>query len=77
MNNKKCLRTIRNILKDNNFKYLRTTKHEVWKHTMYGTKIVFGTSPRQPEKQIKVIEWKLQYLIKNNFEYQSTNRQNI
>ena len=77
MNNKKCLRTIRNILKDNDFEYLRKRKHEIWKHKFQGTKIVFGSTPNHPEKQVKMIEWKVAFLKKNNFEYQPSNRQTI
>ena len=77
MNNKRCLRTIRNILKDNNFEYLRRTKHEIWKHKVKGTKIVFGSTPKHAEEQVKIIEWKVAFLKKNNFEYQPSNRQPI
>ena len=77
MNKNISLKKIRKILKDNDFEFIRRNKHEIWKHKIQGTKVVFGTSPRDAETQLKIILWKIEYLKKNNFVYQPSNKQVI
>ena len=73
MNRNECLKKIRKILEENDFEFIRRNKHEIWKHKVHGIKIVFGTSPKHPQKQLKIIEWKMEYLKKHDFQYKASN----
>ena len=65
----KSVKVIRKFLIKNDFTYLRTGKHEIWKHTITGARIGVGTTPRNPEQQIKTIKYKLKNLQRQDYQY--------
>ena len=56
MSNKKNVKIIRKFLKKNDCVYLRTGKHEIWKHNKTGNRIVVCTTAKYPDHQIVYIK---------------------